>query len=252
MGKRNFKRDCSGQVLIVSALLVAVLLLSTALYVIEVGKQVPTVSAETDVFFSYQQTTRNTLISALANVTDGGNSAILDTDIAELRTAILSNSFQTLLTLECNLLNSNNYQNGLWVSWGANGLGVSSAYASFRFESSSSSATSNVEYAVNVTSTIKINGNYLQLDETEKRVNLTINVLNEGKAALAHNFSFSYQKAENWIPALSPSIASFGNGTYTASFSAETAQLNEPIVVFVRCQDGRGISIGAYQTCGST
>ena len=252
MRKRSFRRDCSGQVLIICALLVALLLLSTALYVIEVGKQVPTVSTETDVFFGYQQTARNTLISSLANVTNGGNPAVLGANLGELKAAILSNSYQAMLTIDYNLLNSSNYQNGLWVSRGANGLGVSSAYASFRFESSSPSATSNVEYVVNVTSTVNVNGNYLQLNDTVKQVSLTINVLNEGKAALAHNFVFSYQTATDWVPADSQSVASFGNGTYTASFNAETAQLNDPLVVSLRCQDGRGIFVGANLTCTST
>jgi hypothetical protein len=249
MRKRSFRRDCSGQVLIVSALIVALLLLSTALYVIEVGKQVPTVSAETDVFFGYQQTARNTLISALANFTAGGNTAILGTDLSELKAAILSNSYQEMLTIDYDLLNSSDYQNGIWVSWEANGLGTSSAYSSFRFGSSSPSATSNVEYAVNVTSTLKINGNYLQLNDTMKQLNLTINMLNEGKAALADNFIFSYLNATDWIPVDSPNIFSFGNGTYTASFNSETGQLNDHVIVSLNCQDERGIFVGARLTC---
>jgi hypothetical protein len=225
------------------------LLLSTALYVIEVGRQVPTVSAETNVFFGYKQTARNTLISALANFTAGGNTAILGTDLSELKAAILSNSYQAMLTIDYDLLNSSDYQNGIWVSWEANGLGTSSAYSSFRFESSSPSATSNVEYDVNVTSTLKINGNYLQLNDTIKQVNLTINVLNEGKAALAHNFIVSYLNTTDWVPVDLQNIASFGNGTYTASFNAKTAQLNDPVVVSLNCQDERGIFVGAKLTC---
>jgi hypothetical protein len=78
MWKRRFKSDCSGQVIIVTALLVSALLLSTAVSVIEVGKQVPTVDARTsDVFSAYKQSTTSTLISALANLTDGGNSNVL-------------------------------------------------------------------------------------------------------------------------------------------------------------------------------
>jgi hypothetical protein len=252
MRKRSFRRDCSGQVLIVSALIVALLLLSTALYVIEVGKQVPTVSAETDVFFGYKQTARNTLISALANFTAGGNAAILDTDLNELKAAILSNSYRAILNIDYDLLNSSDYQNGIWVSWEANGLGTSSAYSSLRFESSSLLATSNVEYALNVTSTLKISGNYLQLNYTVKQVNLTINVLNEGKAALAHNFVVSYLNATDWVPVDLPSLVSFGNGTYTALFDAETAQLNDPVVVSLNCQDERGIFVGAKLTCTSS
>jgi hypothetical protein len=169
-----------------------------------------------------------------------------------LKAAILSNSYQAMITVDYTLLNSSNYQNGSWVFCGANGLGISSAYATFRFESSSLSATSSMEYAVNVTSTVKISGNYLQLNDTTKQVNLSINLLNEDKAALARNFTFSYQTESELVPASSPSIASFGNGTYTASFNAETAKLNDPLVVSLRCQDGRGIFVGANLTCTDT
>ena len=253
MGKRSFKRDNSGQVLIVSALLVALLLLSTALYVIEVGQEVPTVDAsETNVFSGYQQSARSTLISALANATGGGNIAILGTDLAELKTVILSNSYQAMLTMDYSTLNSSGYQNGLWISWGANGQGISSAYTTFALASSSPSTTSNLEYAVNVTSAVNLSGNYHQLNDTTKQVNLTINVLNEGKAALAQNFTFSYQNATDWIAVDSPSTTNFGNGTYTVSFTAETSQLNDPLVVSVLSQDQRGIFAGANVTCTST
>ena len=66
MKKRNLKHNSSGQVIIITALLVATLLLSTAIYVIETEKEVPTVeTGEENVFPAYQQSIRNTLISAL-------------------------------------------------------------------------------------------------------------------------------------------------------------------------------------------
>ncbi len=250
MGKRSFRQDKSGQVLIVSALLVALILLSTALYVIEVGKEVPTVDTrQTDVFSAYQQSARSTLISALANATDGGNPNILETDLAELKTVILSNSYQALLTIDYNTLNSSGYQDGLYISRGANGQGVSSAYASFAFASSSPSATSNMEYTVNVTSAVNFSGNCHQLNETTKRVNLTVSILNEGKPALAQNFAVSYLNATDWVDVDSPDIYSFGNGTYSVSFNAQTPQLSDPLVVSLVCQDERGIFVGANLTC---
>ena len=238
--------------LLVSALLVALLLLSTALYVIEVGKQVPTVDAsDSTVFSGYQQSARSTLISALANVTGGGNTNILGADLSALKTLILSNSYQAMLTMDYSTLNSSGYQNGFWISWGADGQGVSSAYASFVFASSSPSATSNLEYTVNVTSAVNLSGTYHQLNDTTKQVNLTINVLNDGKAALAQDFTFSYQNQTDWVAVDSPSITSFGNGTYVASFTAETPQLNDPLVVSLLCRDERGIFMGANVTCTS-
>ena len=253
MGKRSFKRDSSGQVLIVTALLVSLLLLSTALYVIEVGKEVPTVDAsEGNVFSGYQQSARSTLISALANTTNGGGSDILGTDLNELKTVILSHSYRAMLTMDYNTQNSSSYQNGFLISWGANGQGVSSAYATFVFASSSPSATSNLEYSVNVTSAVHLSGNYHQLNDTTKQVNLVVNVLNEGKAALAQNYTFSYQNETDWIAVDSPSITSFDNGTYAVSFNAQTPQPYDPLVVSLLCQDERGIFVGANITCTST
>ena len=114
MGKRSFKSDKTGQVIIVTALLVSVLFLSTALYVMEVAKEVPTVDAgQSDVFSGYKQSARSTLISALANATNGGNSNILGIDLNELKTVILSNSYQAMLTMDYSTLNSSGYHNGL-------------------------------------------------------------------------------------------------------------------------------------------
>jgi hypothetical protein len=243
----------SGQVLIVSALLVALLLLSTGLYVIEVEKEVPTVDAsEGKVFSDYKQSARNTLISALANATDGGTPVILETDLAALKNVILSNSYQALLTINYNTLNSSGYQNGLWIFWGANGRGVSSAFASFVFASSSPSATSNMEYALNVTSAVNLSGNCQQLNDSTKLVHLTVSVLNEGKATLAKNFTFSYQDSADWVAVDSPSITSFGNGTYAVSFKAQMPQLVDQVVVSLVCQDERGIFVGANITCPNT
>src|SRR5208283_3577309 len=145
MKKRNLKHNSSGQVIIITALLVASLLLSTAIYVFETEKEVPTAdTGENNVFSAYQQSTINTLISALANVTNGGNSGVLTVDLNELTAAITSDSYQAMLQMNYAPLNEAPYLNGFWISWGADGLGVSSAYVSFVCDSSSSSTSSNL------------------------------------------------------------------------------------------------------------
>ncbi len=253
MVKRNFKSDKSGQVIIVTALLVSALLLSTALYVIEVGKEVPTVDAsQSDVFSVYRQSTTTTLISALANASGGGNLNVLGIDLDALKTVILSDSYQALLTMDYNTLNSNSYQNGLLISWGANGFGISSACSSFVFASTSPTATSNLEYTLNVTSTVNLSGNYHQIDDNAKQVNITFTVQNEGKAALTQNFNVSYRNGADWIQVNSSNATDFGNGTYTVTFNAEQSQSSDPMVVSLLCQDQRGIFVGANITCTST
>ena len=253
MGKRSFKSDKKGQVIIVTALLVSVLFLSTALYVMEVAKEVPTVNdGQSDVFSGYKQAAISTLISALANATNGGNSNILGIDLAELKTVILSNSYQAMLTMDYSTLNSSGYNNGFLISWGVDGEGSSSTCVSFTFASSSPSASSNLEFTLNVTSTINFRSTFQQIDEISKQVNLTVNVLNEAKAALAQNFTISYQNGPDWTKINSPTATCFGNGTYTLTFMTRTSPPSEPLVVSLLCQDQRGISIRANLTCTNT
>jgi hypothetical protein len=252
--KRSLKSDNSGQVIIVSALLIALLLLSTALYVIETEKDTPAIQAQDSNFPAYMQSARNTLISALANVTSGGATGVLTADLNELKSTITSHSYQAMLQMEITPFSTAPYQNGLWISWGANGVGVSSACVSFAFASSGSSATNELESVVNVASEVHLSGSYLLLEGSSKQVNLTVNVLNEGKPALAGDFTVYFEldgslSPEDWVLAGSPSTINFGNGTYAVSFNAETSSPSDSVLASVHCRDQRGILVVANATC---
>jgi hypothetical protein len=254
MMERNFRRDSKGQVIVITALLVAVLLLSTALYVVETEKEVPTASGlrENNVFQVYQQSARNTLISALANVTNSSNPAVLASDLNQLKSAVISHSYQAILQMDYTPLNSVPYQNGFWISWGADGYGVSSAYVSFNFNLSGNLASSNSQYSVNVSSEVYVSGNTQILSENSVQISLTVRVLNDGKAALAQTLAFYFENDSVWTRVDSPSIADFGNGTYSVVFTVETGQPSDPIPVSVSCLDQRGILVDANVTCAST
>ena len=254
MKNRSLKRDSSGQVIVITALMVALVLLSTAIFVIETEKDVPTGGSDANnVFSAYQQAARSTLISALANVTNDGSPSVLTVDLNELDSLITSHSYQSILQMNFAPLNEAPYQNGIWISWGTNGQGISSAYVAFNVNSTGQSSTSSLEYAVNVTSQANVSGSFLQLSGILNQVNLTANVLNEGKPALAQNFTCYYEDAlspiENWTIVTSPSITDFGNGTYTISFNATTQQPGDPLLVSMHCKDQRGIIVCANVTC---
>lgn len=251
--RKDFKKDTSGQVIIVTALIIAMLLLSTALYVIETIKNVPTINPEDDSsdFLNYKQTVRNTLVSALANATAQSNPNILWTDLTQLKSTITSQSYRDILKMEFNTLNNTNYQNGIWISWGSLGNGVSSAYATLSFNSSGQSSSSFLTYFQNITSELHESGSYQQVNSTFKQVSLLLNVENEGKPALASTFGFSYQNGTSWIAASSPTITDHGDGSYSASFYAESPVAISPINVAVNCIDTRDISTGANVTCSS-
>jgi hypothetical protein len=253
MRKRNIKSNKSGQAIIVTALVLSVLFFSTAIYVIEVGKEVPIVEpSQKNLFSGYKQLITNTMISALANATSGNNPNILETDIAELKAVILANSYQAMLTIDYSILNLNGYKNGLLISWDTNGQGVSSACASFVFAYSSLLANSNIEYTLNLISAMNSSGNCRQINDTSKQVNLTFNVMNEGKAALAQNITLYYRNGAEWIRVDSSTTTSFGNGTYKSTFIAEQSHPSDQMVVSLLCQDQRGIFVGANLTCADT
>ena len=54
MKRRSLKHNKSGQVIIITALLVALLLLSTSIYVIETEKEVPQAGTNENTVFSYE------------------------------------------------------------------------------------------------------------------------------------------------------------------------------------------------------
>jgi hypothetical protein len=246
---QSLRRNCRGQVIVVTALLVAVILLTTAMYVIEVQKNTPAVqSADNVLIDSYQSSIRSTAVSALANFSGGGDPDVLDNDLAQLRNVILSHSYSAQISLTYNLLGGGGYSDGLRVWRGNLGEGISSAYVTVNCGSYSSMGDSQVTYIVNVTSSIQVTGSYSQSDSL-KTVNLTVHLYNEAGGALADSFTLTYLNSSSWVNPESPLISSNGDGTYNIAFTAQTGQTGEPLGVSVVCLDARGISVGASVTC---
>jgi hypothetical protein len=255
MKNHRLHRSNSGQVLIIAALIITMLLLSTALYVAEIEKAAPSYEPETDTSFSsYKLGTLHTVISALANISNGGNVDVLVADLNQFQSAVAAHSYNAIFKMEFTPFNVAPYEDGVWIAWGSSGSGVSSAYVNFVLNSSGASANYYSGYAVNITSELNISGDYALLTGTLKQVNVTCTVSNEGKPALAQNFTIYYEQdgslsPEEWIQAASPSIVDYGNGTYRMSFTAETSQQSDPMLVSVHCHDLRGILIRANVTC---
>lgn len=250
MVRRSFRRDCKGQVIVITALLVALILLSTAMYVIEIQKATPIARSNDGVpIDSYRNSVKSTLISALANVSGGGDESALVSNLAVLKSVILVQSYESQLSLDFDVLDGDGYSGGLRIERGDNGIGISSAYVSVSCSSKNSLASSEVSYAVNVTSSMLVSGYHTQLNDTYKEVALTINLLSESGPALADRFTIYYQGSTGLSTVDSPGIVNFGNGTYTATFSALSSQIDGSIEVSVDCLDTRGITIGTRLMC---
>ncbi len=248
---RRFRSDSSGQLLIVAALAIAVTISATTFYVYELGKETNSVYAVSvsDFTFAVKQSIRNTMISSLANISNGGEKAVLTTNLNEFSQVLMNLTRYGICQLDFTVLNDLTYDSGVWLSWDTSDLGVSSAYANFSLKVYSLTSNMTVEYAANITTTLTVNGYYTRLVGNEKLVNLTCKVYNEREPALAKNLTFFYEYG-SWMSVDSSnnlSIVDYGNGTCTASFTLEVPSNNLPISVHM--YDLRDIFVQANMTC---
>ncbi|MEJ5327527.1 MAG: hypothetical protein WHU54_04670 [Candidatus Bathyarchaeia archaeon] len=255
MRPRSLRHHNSGQVLIIISLIVTLLILSTAVYVIktEENRAASNIEDANPALSAYQLGLMHTVTSALVNVSNGGTEAVLPADLNQFASVVEKHLYDVLFSVEFTPIDTAPYQNGFWLNWAANGQGVSSACVDFRINASGLSASYQTEYSVNVTSEIQISGAWIRQGNLKSAI-VTCTVRNDGTPALAQNFTVYFERdgsltTEEWIMVESPSITSYGNGTYSIMFTAETTSPDDPLIVSVHCRDLRGIFIRANVTC---
>jgi hypothetical protein len=250
--RTNSPKKSSGQILIVSTLVVSLVLLSTQLYIIEVCSPILEMkSTHANSFVSaIRLGSKHAIIGSLANITNGGLNSILRTNLAKWEN-FTSNMYQLgKPILSFSLKNTIPYTNGVYLSWGITGFAVSSAYVDFNLSLSDQEAEVQTQYAINVTTSITQEATFRVLQGDNKQVNVTCNVFNEGKPALAENITICYDYMGIWYRADTLNVYDFfdyGNGTYSISFEANIPGSSVIIQVFV--DDLRGIFVKAAITC---
>ena len=264
MKRKRLNRKNSGQFLIITSLVIVLLLLSVVYFVFEIERKsaVQTTASLNSYVLAIKLSSRNTVTSALVNVSNGGENEILTANLNEFSSIIGNQYHFGKCNLMCTPLNSAPYQSGIWISWGSNGLGVSSAYTSFSLDFTGIQADVQLEYSVNIITTVNVeDGAYIKLEgegmELKKQVNATCRILNEGKPALAKNIALFYEEngdlsTEKWIPVDSLSITDYGNGTYFMSFIVETQVRNDPVLISAHVHDLRDIFVQTNTECDET
>jgi len=257
---RNLQnRKNSGQTLVITALVIGLLIISVVYCVFEAGRRSEMRSATTlnSPVLATKLGLRNTVTSALVNVSNGGENEILTTDLNEYASIVGNQSHFGKCAVLFTALNVSPYQSGMWLSWGSDGTGVSGAYANFTLVFTRPEADLQLEHATNITSRLDVEGTYSKLEGTFKQVNVTCRIFNEGEPALADNITLYYEhdgdpSNQEWIAAPSPNVTDYGNGTYTISFTAETQTENDSMLVSAHLYDLRGIFVLANATCTQT
>ena len=256
MGRNLRNRKNSGQTLIITALVIALLILSVVYGVFEAGRRREMRSATT--LNSHVLATKiglkNTVTSSLVNVSNGGENEILTTNLNEFASIVGNQSHFGKCTALFAVSNVSPYQSGMWISWGSDGTGVSGAYANFTLVFTGTQTEVQLEHAINITTALNVEGTYSLLEGKSKQVNVTCRILNEGEPALAGNITLYYEldgdlSVHEWIEATSPSITDYGNGTYIISFTAETKTRTDPMLVSAHVYDVREIFVLANATC---
>lgn len=259
MGRNVWNHKNSGQTLIITALVIALLILSVVYGVFEAGRRSEMRSSTTlnSHVLATKLGLRNTVTGALVNVSNGGDSEILSTNLDKYASMLGDQSYFGKCTVLFTALDDSPYQSGMWISWGSDGTGVSSAYTNFTLIFTRTEASLQLEHTINVTTRIDIEGVYSKLDGAFKKVNVTCRILNEGEPALANNISLYYEydgelSTQEWITADSPTITDYGNSTYTISFIAETQTIDDPLLVSAQIHDLRDIFVVANATFTET
>lgn len=254
MKRRNRKLgpNTSGQLLIVAALAIALLISSTTIYVHDLsrGQRNDDGYLASDLVFALKQSTRSALVSSVVNASSGGTSTVLIDNLADFSQFIVGLHHSGISYLTFSVFNDTEYDSGIKLAWETSDVGVSSGCASFTLRLQGATEDMAMQYAVNVTTSLIVSGSYATLVGGEKLVNVICKAYNEGEPALAKNVTLFYEDNGVWttVDALSNlSVTDYGNGTYSLSFTVTVS--SEALQVSAHMYDLRGICVRANTTC---
>ena len=221
---RGFRRNRSGQVLILAALAIAFIISSTIVYTYQNSRalHVEQPFSTEDTVRIVKSGSRNLIIGSLANISYGGDSGILNSNLDRWSSFVESQYYLGHCILSYELCEASPYSAGLWVSWEDEGSGVTSAKVDFSMNLTDGGTEISVNYPVNVTSSLSVSGTYSVISPFSRDVNMVIHVSNEGEPALTKNLTVYYQTGFGWFDAgelSSYSLTDYGNGTYSVSFT---------------------------------
>ena len=240
----------SGQILLVAAFIMASLLLSAQLYVLDVGKTSGEMNSDSlnDFMLSVKLGCGHVVAGSLASISNGGPSSLLELNLREWAEFMSSQHLGRKNVLNFTLEETAPYSSGVWLFWGTNGYGASSAYVDFAHTLAGRDADVDMAYSINVTTALLISSTSRMLNETARQINITIKVLNEAGPALATQVTVYYNISGTWqIPDINNyTFLDYGNGTYLASFTA--AAPTPELEVSIHATDFRGVYVQANVT----
>lgn len=250
--KRDNNRHRSGQILVLAVLVVSLILLSTHIYIYE-GLRPLQATRSTDLnnfVLSIQLGCRHVVASSLANITHGGNTSILDSNLKRWET-FTGRLYQYGTTLiHSTPEDTQPYSDGTYILWGTEGFGISSSRVQYNVSLADTEVNTQLSYIVNVTTSLEVNAVYNVLGDDEKQVAVTCKIFNEDTPTQTEAIIIMYEYSGIWLRAddlSSYKIYDYGNGTYSISFHLSIPQ--ESILISAQTRDTRNIRVQTYTTC---
>lgn len=249
--RRHLKQNRSGQIIVISALVIALIMTSTAMYIYELSGSLSNADAYVlnDFVGLVKLGSKHVIISALANITNVGQNQTLAANLNRWKEAVGQLYSLGKFALNFTLRDVAPYFDGLYVSWGTDGTGVSEAYGDFQLNASGKDVRMQYPYYVNVSTRLYVEGFLTQITLLTKRVTVTFHLFNEGQPALTKNITIYYRELVQWIKADTIDdyvLIDYGNGTYRATFTLMT--LASSLNVSARVFDRRDVFVQANAT----
>jgi len=240
-----------GQVLILAAFAISILLLSTNVYIYRNSRV--DASPAYGTLIDYAQHIRlgsiHAVTASLVNVSNGGATSNLGENLDRWEAFTRSDYRFGICDLNATLGSQAPYSDGVWLDWGTPGVGISSAYAEFTLAIGGRGAEIDWAFPVNLTTEIRVLGSYTVVSGDQKNVTATLYVLNEGSPALAQSTTLEYMRSGLWNDASLEgdyTMMDYGNGTYGFTFSAVVP--GNQIDIRIQVNDLRGVFVQAQET----
>lgn len=247
-GLKVVSEQSRGVTLVLAAFFISILILSTQIYIYRLGRTSTYENYDTlsDYILSIEQGSRHVVVASLINVTHGGSVSNFVYNLNRWESFVASDYKFGRCTLNSTIASKSPYSGGIWLSWGTEGMGVSSASAVLEMDLAGRGVEVDWSFTENITTTMLVSGRFETVQANIKRVTVFVNIVNEGAPALAGSIDLTYLREEWRYPTLLDDYVEtdYGNGTYRFSFSDEFQAVTE-IIVRVQAYDCRGIFVQA-------
>ncbi len=148
--------------LVVAAIAISIILLSTQIYVYRLSRIGidENYGILSDYILSIEQGTRHVAVASLINVSQGGSVSNFVYNLNRWESFVASDYKFGRCTLNSTLASESPYSGGIWLSWGTEGMGVSSASAVLTVDLGGRGVEVDWSFTENITTTMLVSGRW--------------------------------------------------------------------------------------------